>query len=257
MTTTTADPKDFTPDRQMVGGYVGLAEGAWMGAPQSADILDVLHTSSFRLRWPRLSLTGLFTREYTIAEATVLLMASFFTSAMLGAVRQVLFNVQFGAGDTASAYYAGFRLPDALFSLIAGGALSSAMIPVLLATARRDGEAAAWRLTSLVLTALLSFVALVSAVGIIFAPFFVHHALAPGFDSETSALTVRLTRIMMVQPLILALGSVATAVLNSRNQFFLTALSVTSHNLALIAGIVASRLVPGLGIYGPTLGVVA
>src|SRR5262249_25403819 len=163
------------------------------------------------------------------------------TSAMLGAVRQVLFNVQFGAGDVASAYYAAFRLPDALFSLIAGGALSSAMIPVLLATSRRDGDAAGWRLTSLVFTVLLSFVAVVSPVGIIFAPFSVHHVLAPEFASETSALTVRLTRIMMVHPLTLAVGSVATAVLNSRNQFFLTALSVTSHNLALIAGIVASR----------------
>jgi putative peptidoglycan lipid II flippase len=51
-------------------------------------------------------------------------------------------------------------------------------------------------------------------------------------------------------------GSVATAVLNSRNQFLLTALSVMSHNVALIAGIMAAREVPGLGIYGPTLGVV-
>jgi putative peptidoglycan lipid II flippase len=51
-------------------------------------------------------------------------------------------------------------------------------------------------------------------------------------------------------------GSVATAVLNSRNQFLLTALSVVSHNVALIAGIVASKAFPELGIYGPAMGVV-
>src|SRR5207244_2712473 len=51
-------------------------------------------------------------------------------------------------------------------------------------------------------------------------------------------------------------GSVATAVLNSRNRFLLTALSIASHNLALIAGIIASRIFPELGIYGPTWGVV-
>jgi putative peptidoglycan lipid II flippase len=62
---------------------------------------------------------------------------------------------------------------------------------------------------------------------------------------------------MLLQPLILAVGSVATAVLNSRNQFLLTAISVASHNLGLIGGIVAARLSPDLGIYGPTLGVVA
>ena len=35
----------------------------------------------------------------------------------------------------------------------------------------------------------------------------------------------------------------------------LTALSVMSHNVALISGILAVRAFPGLGIYGPTLGV--
>ncbi|MFN8555847.1 MAG: lipid II flippase MurJ [Dehalococcoidia bacterium] len=78
----------------------------------------------------------------------------------------------------------------------------------------------------------------------------------PGYDGATQDLTVRLTRIMLLQPIILVMGSVATAVLNSRNQFLLTALSVASHNLALIAGIMAAASVPGLGIYGPTLGVV-
>jgi putative peptidoglycan lipid II flippase len=88
------------------------------------------------------------------------------------------------------------------------------------------------------------------------APLFVSHLLAPGFDPETSRLTANLTRVMLVQPVILAVGSVATAVLNSRNRFAVTALSVASHNASLIAGIVASRFYPSLGIYGPTLGVV-
>ena len=94
-------------------------------------------------RLPRIRLAGLYTRELNIAEASFVLMASFFFSALLGAVRQVLFNAQFGAGPEASAYYAAFRLPDTLFSLIAGGALSSAMIPVLLSTAREEGAGGA------------------------------------------------------------------------------------------------------------------
>jgi hypothetical protein len=40
----------------------------------------------------------------------------------------------------ANAYYAAFRLPDTLFSLVAGGALSSAMIPVLLTTRQDRGR---------------------------------------------------------------------------------------------------------------------
>jgi putative peptidoglycan lipid II flippase len=200
---------------------------------------------------------GLLTREFTVTQASVILMSSFFASALLGAIRQILFNAQFGAGSSASAYYAAFRLPDTLFSLIAGGALSSAMIPVLLGTARHDGESGAAHLTNLVLNTLLAAFTLLVVIAELLAPAFVSHVLAPGFDPSTSNLTVTLTRIMLIQPVILAVGSVAIAVLNSRSQFLLTAISIASHNIGLIGGIVATQLHPALGIYGPTLGVVA
>jgi putative peptidoglycan lipid II flippase len=245
----------------MLGGFAALAESAWMGIALAWEFLEPARLAGARLRTspphiPRLRLAGLLTREMTITEATVVLMASFFISAVLGAVRQVLFNAQFGAGVEANAYYAAFRLPDTLFSLIAGGALSSAMIPVLLSTVNAEGETAEWRLVSRVLTALLGSVALLVLIAELFAPLFVSHFLAPGFDPATSRLTANLTRIMLVQPVILVVGSVATAVLNSRNRFAITALSVASHNASLIAGIFAARFYPSLGIYGPTLGVV-
>ncbi|MCB0189217.1 MAG: hypothetical protein KDE31_33335, partial [Caldilineaceae bacterium] len=78
----------------------------------------------------------IFAYEFSITEGSAILIASFFASAVLGALRQVLFNAQFGVGVEANAYYAAFRLPDTLFSLIAGGTLSSAMIPVLIGTMR-------------------------------------------------------------------------------------------------------------------------
>ena len=242
---------------EVIGGFSAMAEGTLMGVAMSTEVLEPLHEGHEDLSEEprRRGLTGLLTREFTIPEATVLLAASFFISAALGAVRQVLFNAEFGAGSEASAYYAAFRLPDTLFSLIAGGALSSAMIPVLLATLHEDGAAAARRLTGLVLTSLLAVFAVLVFIGEIFTPIFVNKLLAPGFDAETSGLATNLTRLMLIQPVILAVGSVATAVLNSRNQFLLTALSVMSHNIGLIAGIVAVRFFPELGIYGPTLGV--
>jgi putative peptidoglycan lipid II flippase len=130
------------------------------------------------------------------------------------------------------------------------------MIPVLIGVRRDDGEEAGRRLAGLVLSSLIAVFALIVVTGQLLAPAFVTRILAPGFDTETSDLTVTLTRIMLLQPLILAIGSVATAVLNSRNQFLLTALSVMSYNVALIGGILTARAVPGLGIYGPTLGVI-
>ena len=131
-----------------LGSYAARAESAWMGSVQATEVLDPLRTAprfhalrrAVTPHWPRWS--ELLTRELTVAEASFVLMASFFSSALLGAVRQMLFNAQYGVGPAANAYYAAFRLPDTLFSLIAGGALSSAMIPVLLSTHHEDGTGA-------------------------------------------------------------------------------------------------------------------
>jgi putative peptidoglycan lipid II flippase len=229
-----------------------------MGPAQASDVFQGVGT----VRGPRTGARtrprgSIFLRELTVPQATAVLAAAFLGSALLGAVRQVLFNAEFGAGDDASAYYAAFRLPDTLFSLVAGGALSSAMIPVLLSTRLRGGEAAGRRLARMVLTALLAFVTAVVIIGEIAAPWFVTGLLAPGFDERTSELAVNLTRIMLLQPLILAAGSVAIALLNSRNQFVLTALSAASHNVALIAGVAVARVDPGAGIYAPAVAVVA
>ena len=268
MTAEMAIPSSETikPQKVLLGGITALAQSAWMGFALASDVLEQLRLAPsgilrrvqvIRPSIPRdLSLKNLLTREYSVGEASFILMASFFLSAALGAVRQVLFNAQFGVSQQANAYYAAFRLPDTLFSLIAGGALSTAMIPVLLNARQKEGEAAGWRLISVVLTSLIAVFALLIIAVELFTPALVTGVLAPGFDAETSALTVTLTRIMLIQPMILLLGSVATAVLNSRNQFLLTGLSVVSHNVSLIASILILKLFPELGIFGPTLGVI-
>jgi len=269
MTAEMAIPSSDTtkPQNVLLGGVTALAQSAWMGFALASDVLEQIRlTPSGILRRaqvirpaiPRsLSLRNLLTREYSVSEASFILMASFFLSAALGAVRQILFNAQFGVSPQANAYYAAFRLPDTLFSLIAGGALSSAVIPVLLNARQKEGEASGWRLISVVLTLLLLVFAVIILAVEVFTPLLVTRVLAPGFDAPTANLTVTLTRIMLIQPIILLLGSVATAVLNSRNQFLLTGLSIVSHNVTLILSILALKLFPQIGIFAPTAGVVA
>ena len=255
------------PQNVLLGSVTALAQSAWMGFALASDVLEQIRLAPSGIRRrvqvirpsiPRdISRKNWLTREYSISEASFILMASFFLSAALGAVRQILFNAQFGVSQQANAYYAAFRLPDTLFSLIAGGALSSAMIPVLLNARQKEGEASGWRLVSNVLTSLLLVFSILILAVEIFTPALVTRVLAPGFDTQTSNLTVTLTRIMLIQPLILLLGSVATAVLNSRNQFLLTGLSIISHNISLILSILVLKLFPGLGIFAPTAGVIA
>ena len=182
-------------------------------------------------------------------------MAAYIASRGLGVIRQSIFNAIFGAGPAANAYYAAFRLPDFLFNLIAGGALSNALIPVFISYDKDHERQAAWRLVSLVFNVMLVALVIVLIIGEFFTPDFVNHILVPGYPASERALTTSLTRIMLVQPLILALGTIATAVLSSKRQFLLPALSIAVYNIGLIGGLLVTLAIPSVGIYGPTVGV--
>ncbi len=193
-------------------------------------------------------------RRFSITEAALLLMMAYVTSKGLGTIRQSLFNALFGTGLQANAYYAAFRLPDTLFNLIAGGALSYAFIPVFLSYEREHGSREVWRLTSLVFNVLLVVLTTLVLIAELLAPVFVSHLLVPGFSPAEQALTITLTRIMLVHPLILGLSTVATAILNGKRQFLLPAVSIAIYDVGLIGGLLFSLVIPGVGIYGPTFG---
>ncbi|MEI7770558.1 MAG: lipid II flippase MurJ [Chloroflexales bacterium] len=194
--------------------------------------------------------------EFTVPEAAAIYMLSFLGSAALGLVRQMLFNAQFGLSDVAGAYYAAFRLPDTLNTLVSGGALTNALVPVMLAAYARGGEAATQRILNLALTVLLGVVGLLTLISALAAPAFVRSLLAPGLDPATQALTADLTRIMLMEVLLVVAESGLVALLICRNQLLLPALATGVHNLALISGIGAAMIFPQVGIYGPTLGAI-
>lgn len=200
------------------------------------------------------SLATLVVREWGVGAGSFIFMVAFFVSAVLGVVRQILLNYQFGVTLEASAYSAAARLPESIGVLITGGSLANAMVPVLLHVIRTESEEAGRLLINLILTTFSIIMAVAVVVGIIIAPYFVRHMLAPGFDAYTSHLTIALTRILLLELLIGAASSVASAVLISRNQFVLPALALALRNITLICGILAAIRFPALGIYGPTIG---
>lgn len=196
-------------------------------------------------------------RRFSITEAAVLLMMAYITSRGLGVVRQTIFNAVFGTGPEASAYYAAAYLPETLFDLVAAGALTHAFVPVFLSYEQNHGQREAWRLASLVFNVLLVALTILVMIGEFLAPAFVTHLLVPGYSSSEQALTTSLTRVLLIQPLVLGLGTVITASLNSKRQFLLPAVSLAVYNVGVIAGLLCSLAIPGLGIYGPTFGILA
>ena len=189
----------------------------------------------------------------TLARAGLVVAAAFLASRILGYVRVVVITNEFGAGTELDAYFAAFRVPDAIFQLVAAGALSSAMIPVLSGLFSRNEEARAWRVVSTVLNVMLIVLFSLSVIVAVFAPVIVP-IITPGFDAVGTELTIRLTRIMLLSPIMLALAAVASSVLNARGRFGAAALAPSLYNIAIILG--AVLLGPSLGVDALAIGVV-
>jgi putative peptidoglycan lipid II flippase len=165
------------------------------------------------------------------------------SSRVLGLIREVVFAYFFGASKSIAndAYVIAFRIPNLLRDLFAEGALSSAFVSVFSDYLVTKDEKEAFRLSSLVTTALIVILGVLVVLGIIFAEPLVRF-IAPGFEGDEAKflLTVRLTRIMMPFILLVALAAQAMGVLNARDRFGIPALASTFFNIGSIVGGVAT-----------------
>lgn len=192
------------------------------------------------------------TKGQILARAGLIVSAAFLVSRALGWVRLVVIGNLFEAREL-DTFFAAFRIPDLVFQLVAAGAVGSALIPILagqFATGRHDR---AWQVASTVTNVMLVGLLSLAVLLAVCAPAFVK-AITPGFDLIQTARTVELTRIMLLAPIFLALGAIATSVLNASGRFAAAALAPAVYNLAIIGG--AFILAPVLGIAGLALGVV-
>ncbi len=192
------------------------------------------------------------TRRYGVNDAAFLMALAFALSALLGVVRQIMIGATFGDGATAAAYYAAARLPETLITLVAGGALTAALVPVLV----RESDEMQQRIVSAMLSIVTVGVVTVSLLGIVCADWLVRLVILPGSPAATQALTASLTRLLFAQPLLLAVASLLSATLSAHTRFGMIAIAYVSHNLTIILGVLAARSFPLLSVYGPTLGLV-
>ncbi len=189
-----------------------------------------------------------------IARAAGVVMAAFVLSNVVGLVRQILVSQAFGTGAAIDAFNAASRLPDLLFSLVAGGALGSAFIPTFTSFLARGERDRAWRLASSIANLVTLALMATSVVAWIFADPIVRHILAPGFSPEQQALTASLLRILLISPLIFGISGLVMGILNAHQRFLLAALAPTMYWLGMIFGVLVWA--PKWGIYGLAWGAV-
>lgn len=188
-----------------------------------------------------------------ITAAAFIVGAASVASRVVGVLRDRVLASTFGAGNALDAYYAAFRLPDLLYTLIILGALSAGFIPVFAEYLETKGSDEAWRLAERVLSVVGAAMIVVCALLVIFASEIVPLTV-PGFTGVKLQDTIQLTRIMALSPLFLGLSAVMGGILQATRRFFAFALAPVLYNVGIIFG--ALVLAPVLGIQGLAWGVV-
>lgn len=187
--------------------------------------------------------TGML-QKVRIGRATLILTGSFIASRILGLLRTSLFAYIFGTTATSDAFLQAFLVPDLIFNIIAGGALSSAFIPVFTQYIVGDrDEKTAWHITSSLLNLVVAIMTGIALLAMLLAPWIVP-LYNPGLsqrDPQELNLIISLSRIMLLQSIILGAGVIINSVLFAKQNFLLPAIGTVLYNVGLIAG-----LIPGL-----------
>ena len=198
----------------------------------------------------------------TITFAAFLLALSSLISRLLGLLRDRLLAGQFGAGEQLDIYFAAFRIPDFVYGVLIAGGITAAFLPVFSGyfqkqddSEQKEGEwsSSALEFTNNILNCFLILLVVLCGILAIFTPFIIKFVV-PGFSAADKSLTITLTRLMFLSPILLGLSSIFSGVLQYFNRFLAYALTPILYNLGIIFGILF--FVPIFGVYGLAFGVI-
>ncbi len=193
-------------------------------------------------------------RNRQIARSTAIVMIAFGTAKAISLAQTVIIANVFGVGREWDAFVTANSIPELIFTLIAGGALAHAFIPIFSGFLARGDLAGAWRTTSHVINTVFTVTLFASIVVFLAAPWLVANVAAPGFDELGRAQTVELMRILLVSTLIFSVSGIAMGILQSHNHFLLPALAPIMFDLGILFG--AGFLIKPFGVNGIAYGAV-
>lgn len=165
-------------------------------------------------------------------------------SRILGLVREIVRATLLGTSWLSDAYILAFSLPNLFRRLSAEGAMLNAFVPVLAEVKQETSEQQTKLFVQQFFWLVTLILTLFSALFILAAPWLVTYVFAAGFDGETLALTVLLTRWMFIYILFISLAAILQGVLNTEGVFWVSSFTPVILNLSIIsfAWFMADRL---------------
>lgn len=203
-----------------------------------------------------MALKHLFKRIFT--STSLFLAGASLLSRILGLVRDRLLTHSFGAtraGEAISeldAYYAAFQLPDLLYQILIMGTISACFVPYFTDLYKKNPPQA-WKLANNALSSLIVVMLILVSGCFLFSKQLIG-LFTVGMPESSQILTLQLTHIMLLSPLLFSISGVTGAISHSLKRFAAFALAPILYNISIIVGIV--WLAPHYGIHGVSIGVV-
>lgn len=191
-------------------------------------------------------------------KASLLLTVFFGINKIVALFRQIVVARQFGLSGQIDAFNVANNFPDLIVSLISGGALAFALIPVMCEYKQNFGLKESWKLFSNIANMVFAATAVLSLVIAIFAEQIVsaQWGISPGFSAEQQALVVNIMRINLLATLVFSVSGLITASLHANKHFLLPAIAPILYNFGQIFGAVVLASIFGINglAYGVLLG---
>ncbi len=196
----------------------------------------------------------LIRKQYgSIHQAALLLGIFSLASQLLGLVRDRALVSHLGPSLSLDVYYAAFRVPDLVFTVLASLVAVTAIIPFLVEKTQKGSHEDARAFMDRIFTAFLMTMLVVCGILAIIMPW-IADIIAPGFPAEGKHMLITMSRIMLLSPILLGIQNLLGSVVQLHKKFFVYALAPVMYNLGIVFGVFV--LYPIFGIYGLAYGVV-
>ena len=200
-----------------------------------------------------MSLKGLLnSRQNTVTGAAIVLTVAVLLSRVLGLLRDRILAGAFGASINLDVYFAAFRIPDLVYSIIFAGGVIVSLLPLFSDLQNKD-EKKSWDTINNILNIFIVCFFIFSALFFIFTPQIIS-SMVSGFSPEAKEMTISLSRLIFISVFFFGLSSIFSTVLNYFNRFVAYSIAPILYNLGIILGTVF--LSPYWGVFGAGMGVV-
>lgn len=193
-------------------------------------------------------------RTRHLARSTVIVMVAFGLAKVISLAQTFIIARVFGVGAEWDAFVTANRIPELIFTLIAGGALAHAFIPIFSGYLAREDHAGGWRVASQVINFIFGVTFIASVIAYYAAPWLIANFVAPGFTAEAQATTVGLMRVLLISTLIFSVSGIVMGILQSFNHFLLPAVAPMMFDVGILIGVLF--FLPAFGVYGIAYGAV-